>query len=172
MENFPSTKPKPMVQHRAIILSIALFILIVLGMFIFVFIKQNEINNEPVVDQDNQDVEEGKYSGITRIDGKHFYIDGVHTVAGEISLPTPCDLLEAQAIVAESYPEQITLDFSVINNAEFCAEVITNQRFKVSATASPEATFKALFQNRVVELNLIEALPGESPEDFELYFKG
>lgn len=172
MENFPTSKPKPMMQHRAIILSITLFVLIVVGMFIFVFIKQTEINREPIVNQETPADTDDRYSSITRIDAKHFYIDGVHTVVGEISLPTPCDLLESEAIVAESYPEQITLDFSVINNAEFCAEVVTNQRFKISATASPEASFKALFQNRVVDLNLIEALPGESPEDFELYFKG
>jgi len=75
-------------------------------------------------------------------------------------------------MVAESFPEQITLDFSVINNADFCAQMITAQRFKVTASASEGASFKALFENRVVELNLIDSLPGESPEDFELFIKG
>ena len=173
MENYTNPSPKPMMQQRAIVLSITLFILIVLGMFAFVFIKQNEINKP--APQDNATEQTGpidKYPDITRIDGKHFYIDGVHTVVGEVPMPTPCDLLEVEAIVAESFPEQITLDFSVINNAEFCAQVITPQRFKVSATASEEATFKALFENRVVELNLIDALPGETPDDFELFIKG
>ncbi len=172
MENFPNNTSKPMMQHRAIILSIALFVLIVLGMFAFVFIKQNEMSQTPAPTDEIVETEGGKYADIKRIDGKHFFIDGVHTVVGEVPMPTPCDLLEVDALIAESFPEQITLDFKVINNAEFCAEVITPQRFKVSASASEGATFKAMLQNRVVELNLIEALPGETPEDFELYIKG
>ncbi len=172
MENFPNNSTKPMMQHRAIVLSIALFVLIVIGMFAFVFIKQNEMNQVETPNQDTEVTDTGKYSNITRIDGKHFFIDGVHTVVGEVAMPTPCDLLEVESIIAESFPEQITLDFSVINNAEFCADVITQQRFKVSATASEGATFKALFENRVIELNLVEALPGETPEDFELFIKG
>ena len=171
-QNFqPKPQPRRM-QHRAIGLAISLFVLIVVGMFVFAFLKQQEISvptqntNEPTTEEND------KYSSITRIDGKHFYIDGIHTVVGEIPMPTPCDLLETNMIVAESYPEQITIDFSVINNAEFCAEVVTPQRFKVSGAASPAATFKALFQNRNVELNLIEAEAGETPDDFELFIKG
>jgi len=172
MENIPNNTSKPMMQHRAIILSISLFVLIVLGMFVFVFIKQNEMKQVTTPTPDVEDTEGGKYADIKRIDGKHFFIDGVHTVVGEVPMPTPCDLLEVDAIIAESFPEQVTLDFKVINNAEFCAEVITLQRFKVSATASEAATFKAMLQNRVIELNLIDALPGETPEDFELFIKG
>ena len=161
-------------NQRAIIMTIVLFALIVAGMFIFAFMKQNELQEADRQPEPQQQVEEveDRYANITRIDGKHYYIDGVHTVVGEVPMPTPCDLLESSAIIAESFPEQITLDFSVVNNAEFCAQVITPQRFKVSATASEEATFKALFQNRVVELNLVEAAEGESPEDFELFIKG
>lgn len=156
---------------RAVILAIVLFTLIVVGMFLFAFIKQKE-TVEPVTNQEQSEEPADRYAYIDRIDGKHYYSDGVHTVVGEIPMPTPCDLLEVESIVAESYPEQITLDFSVVNNAEFCAEVVTPQRFKVSAPASPEATFRALFENRSVELNLIEAAPGETPEEFELFIKG
>ena len=87
-------------------------------------------------------------------------------------MPTPCDLLESSAVVAESFPEQIMIDFSVLNNAEFCSQVITPQRFKVTAPASEKATFSAKFMGRDVELNLIPAEPGEVPDDFELFIKG
>lgn len=158
-------------QRRVVIMAIALFVLSVGGMFGYTFYKQQQLaenDTDEVVETTTEDT----YASVTRIDAKHFYIDGVHTVVGEVALPTPCDLLDAQAFVAESMPEQITLDFSVINNADFCAQVVTNQRFKVSAAASSEATFQALFNNRVIELNLIEAAPGETPEDFELFIKG
>ncbi|MEL6803244.1 MAG: hypothetical protein AAFO91_05580, partial [Bacteroidota bacterium] len=107
-----------------------------------------------------------------RIDGKHFFVDDTHTIVGEIVLPTPCDLLDTAAIVQETYPEQITLDFRVINNADACAQVMTSQRFRVDVVASEDAVFSALFENRVVELNLTPAGPNETPDDFELFMKG
>jgi len=159
-------------NQRAVIMTIVLFFLIVLGMFTFAFLKKTEIDSAEQQKPSLDEQANAKYSDITRVDAKHFYIDGVHTVVGELEMPTPCDLLESGSIVAESYPEQITLDFKVTNNAEFCAQVITPQRFKVSATASENASFSALFQNRVIELNLVEASPDETPEDFELFIKG
>jgi len=167
LENFK----KPTTGRRTVMLAVLAFLAVVAAMFAFAFFTQNDSKES---DSNKQSVEQTdeRYSDIQRIDGKHFYIDGVHTVVGEIQMPTPCDLLDVDSLVAESFPEQITLDFKVINNAEFCAQVVTPQRFKVSATASEEATFTALFNNRVVELNLIEAAPGETPEEFELFIKG
>jgi len=157
-------------KQKTIIISVALFILIVLGMFAFAYLKKAEVTQEPQIQEQPQ--EEVAYAAITRIDAKHFFIDGVHTLAGEIPMPTPCDLLEADARVMESQPEQIVVDFTVINTADFCAQQITNQRFKVSASASENATIKATFMGRDVQLNLIPPAAGETPEDFELFIKG
>ena len=161
--------PPRRMNRRAIVLAIALFAVIVAGMFIFAFIGQDRENEGQTTDENEMDQ---RYANITRIDGKHFYIDGVHTIVGEVAMPTPCDLLESSARVAESMPEQITLEFSVVNNAEFCAQMITPQRFKVSASASEEASFSAVFEGRPIELNLVEAEEGETPEEFELFIKG
>lgn len=158
-------------NQRTIVISVALFILIVAGMFTFAFLKKNEISQQEPVSEDTMQ-EEVAYASVTRITGKHFFIDGVHTIAGEIPMPTPCDLLEVDALVMESMPEQVRLDFAVINNAEFCAQVVTPQRFMVSASASEAATFNATFMGRPVELNLVPAGEGETPDDFELYIKG
>lgn len=160
-------------MHRnAVIITVVLFLLIIAGMFTFAYLKNREQAAAEPTPEPQQEEPTDRYGYITRIDGKHFYIDGVHTVVGEIPLPTPCDLLNADAMVAESFPEQITLDFSVINNAEVCAEVVTPGRFKVSATASEEATWSAAFNGRQVELNLTPAAPGETPDEFELFIKG
>lgn len=158
-------------NQKAIAISIALFIVLVAGMFTFAYLKKSEIVETPA---DTTANEEGdvKYASITRITAKHYYIDGVHTLAGEINMPTPCDLLEVESRVMESFPEQVALDFNVVNNAEFCAQQITPQRFKVSAAASPEAVFGAKFMGRDVELNLVPAGEGETPDDFELFIKG
>ena len=109
---------------------------------------------------------------ITRIDAKHFFVNGVHTLAGVIPFPTPCDLLEVTAQVAKSLPEQVSVNFSVINTAKTCEQAITMQRFKVTAQASEGAQFTAFFMGRPVELNLIPAEKDETPESFELFSKG
>ncbi len=157
-------------DKRTIILIVTLFALIVAGMFVFAYLKRQEVATPaPAVVVEESPV---PYADITRIDAKQYFIDGVHTFVGEVPFPTPCDLLEANSTVMESYPEQIKLDFTVINNAETCAQVVTAQRFMVTATASEAATVTATFMGRPVELNLIPAAPGERPEDFELFIKG
>lgn len=157
-------------SNRAVILTIILFVLIVGGMFSFAYLKKQEVVSEQLVTEEPEP--EVKYADISRIDAKHYFADGVHTLVGEIPMPTPCDLLNYQVMVAESYPEQVTVDFTVINNAEFCAEVITPARFKVEFQASEEASISARFMDRSVELNLIPAEPGESPDNFEVFIKG
>ena len=149
-----------------------ILILVIAGMFAFAYIKKQELEKiEPLPQQQNTQPQTA-YDSVTRIDAKHFFINGTHTLVGEISLPTPCDLLNWTSRVAESQPEQVTIEFSVVNNAESCAAVITQQRFKLSFDASKDATMKALFMDREVELNLIPGGPGETPDDFELFIKG
>ena len=159
-------------DKRTILLVVSFFLLIIVGMFVFAYLKRAEMVQTPVVETPVEE-EVVLYPGITRIDAKHYIIDGEHTFAGELVLPTPCDLLEVDTTVRESYPEQIVLNFNVINNSEMCAQVMTTQRFMTeSVAASPEATVTATFMGRVIELNLIPAAPGERPEEFELFIKG
>ena len=158
-------------SQRAIILTIFLFVLIIGGMFGFAFLKNQEVA-QPVAEPAAEETTELAYPSVTRVTAKHFVSDGVHTLVGEIELPTPCDLLEARATVAESFPEQVTVDFSVINNALTCAQVRTPARFSVSFSASEEAEITARFMGRALPLNLVPPEPGETPEEFELFIKG
>jgi hypothetical protein len=87
-------------------------------------------------------------------------------------MPTPCDLLEWDTMVAESYPEQVSVNFSVLNNSETCVQTVTPQRFKASFTASEDASVRASIEGKSVDMNLIPASEGESPNDFELFIKG
>ncbi len=163
-------------HQKAVIASIATFVLIVAGMFVFALLKKQELQQQQeqvqVPKNDKIDVSNNAYDSVQRISAKHYYIDGTHTLVGEVSMPTPCDLLQAEADVVESFPEQVTVDFTVINNSDTCAQVITPQRFMVSVEASENAMFRARFQGRDVTLNLIPAAEGETPQDFELFIKG
>lgn len=159
-------------SQKSIILIVVLFILLIIGMFTFTHLKRLEIMNDVATTTPQTTVEEIPYANINQIDAKHYFINGKHTLVGEIEMPTPCDLVEASALVAESYPEQVTVDFKVINNADACVDVITPYRFRVDFTASKEAKIKGQFMGREIILNLIPARPDEKPEDFELFIKG
>lgn len=158
-------------DQKTIIAIIIFFALIVLGMFGYTYLKQTEIQ-DTVPEEVAEPEPEVAYASITRIDGTHYFIDGVHTVVGELLMPTPCDLVETSATVTPGAPDLVTLQFEVINNADMCAQVLTPQRFMVSAEAGADAAFRAVFVGRDVELNLIPAPAGETPEDFELFIKG
>lgn len=158
-------------DKRTIILIITVFVLIVIGMFTFAYLKKTELNEPTPAPIQLEDIKT-PYESITRIDAKHFFIDGKHTFVGSVEVPTPCDLLTAKSEVRESMPEQVELKFSVINNAENCVQAITDMRFKVEAMASKDAVITASFMGRPVELNLIPAQSGETPDEFELFIKG
>ncbi len=156
---------------KAIFLSL-LLVVSVLAMFGYSYYKNN-VQTAQSTTQENSDFNAPTpYDGITRIDAKQFYIDGVHTLVGEVAMPTQCDLLTTEAQTNESDPSQVNVAFSVINNAEFCPQVITPQRFMVSVKAQSDAIFIATLQGRIIELNLIPAGAGETPDDFELFIKG
>lgn len=157
---------------KAIVLSLVLFVIIVSGMFGFAYLKKSELKQNPEEQPTTAATSTLNRYGITRIEATHFYIDGTHTIVGELSFPTPCDLLTTDVKIAESMPEQVTFSFDVINNSEVCAQVVTTQRFKVEAVASNAASLSATFMGQRVELNLQEAAPGETPDDFEVFIKG
>jgi len=158
---------------KTIYLIIGLFVAVIIGMLVFSYLANQSINNDAVVPpvEENPTIVANPY-GIERIEATHFYIDGTHTIVGSIIMPTPCELLEADALIAESMPEQIIFAFDVINTAEMCAQVMTEQRFLVEAQASENASMQATFMGSPVELNLIPAEEGETPDDFELFIKG
>jgi hypothetical protein len=155
---------------KEITISIILFVVLCAGMFIYAYLKSKEVAEIPQIPQDEETAD--PYAHITRIDAKHFFTDTPHTIAGEIALPTPCDLVDHDVFVRESYPEQVQIDFKIVNEADVCAAVVTTQRFKVVFEASKDARISARLNGRDVELNLIPASPGESPDDFELFIKG
>jgi hypothetical protein len=157
-------------NQRAIIVAVILFVAIVGGMFAYARMKSAELQTViPVPEAPKKEEPES----ITRIDAKEYFSGKTYTVAGKIMLPTPCDLLESKATVSTSTPEQVAIAFDVINNSGgACAQVITEQRFKVRFDASKDAVITATWKGVPVTLNLVEAGPNENPDDFELFIKG
>jgi hypothetical protein len=105
---------------------------------------------------------------------KHQFKDDTHTFVGSVDMPTPCDLLTTEGVaqVREPRADLITLQFTVVNEADVCAQVITPARFKMTVGAGEDAEFEALWDGAPVQLNVIDVAPGEDIDAFEVYIKG
>ncbi len=160
-------------QRREILLIVALLIAIVGGMFTYAYIKRSAMST-PSNTVKETPVDPQTLMNVTRIDAKHYFTDppGVHTLAGELPMPTPCDLLNANAVLLDD-GKRAVVSFDVVNNSGGqCEQKVTAQRFKVGFKAAKDIKIEATFKGKPVELNLIPAAAGENPADFELFIKG
>jgi len=73
-------------SQKSIILAAVIFALLIVGMFIYANLKQTELNTKETI-LPSENTEPVLYPEITRIDAKHYFIDDVHTLVGEIKLP-------------------------------------------------------------------------------------
>ncbi len=87
------------------------------------------------------------------------YTDNLHEYSGVIEFPNPCYELYTEALVRESYPEQITLSFVVTPPAEdvMCAQVITPKEFRILVGASEQATVDATYNGKKINLIIVES---------------
>jgi len=90
----------------------------------------------------------------------HFFADGVHTIDGTVDLPTPCHQLDHEVLIAESLPEQISINFNTTKSDGLCTEVLTSKIFSLSFNASEEAVLGATFNGEPVKLLINEAEGG------------
>ena len=150
---------------------IVIVVLIVLGAFYFWAPDSWKWWQKTTTEKTNGDVL-GTVSPHERITAKHQFKNGTHIIAGETNLPTPCHILNTTARVAESFPEQVTIDFTSTSSGEICAQVITVNRFKIEFQASENAMIKATWNGQPVELNLIPSGATEDLTNFEIFIKG
>lgn len=86
----------------------------------------------------------------TKISVEHSFSLGVHTYTGIIQVPTPCHEIFGEAIVKESYPEQVDIKLETRESGEVCIQVIAEKRFKVSFQASERPIVKAFLNGSPV----------------------
>jgi len=109
---------------------------------------------------------------VTIVTAKHAFKDGKHTIAGELNVPSPCHTLEL-AVAIDEAGLQAVIDFTAtVKTGEICTQVVTPARFKVQFDAQKEVVITARLNGSPITLSLIDALPGEDLENFELYIKG
>lgn len=161
---------------------IAGIIVIALAFIIFVAFKKTSVdtNESPAenigtTEWENTPAQVSSTSAITAktvVTAKHAYRNGVHIIAGEIPLPSPCHILESAGSASADKDHVFVEMVSSVKTGEMCAQVITPARFKVSIKANKNAIISGTLNGKEIILNLIEAGPNENLDNFELYIKG
>lgn len=157
-------------QKTFFLLTILGFVIVTLGLLFLAFNtdrKTTEILDAPFPEEIPPG--EGKERSIT---AKHQFKDGTHIIAGEFDLPTPCHLLITRAVMRESIPEQVVVEFKVTTqNERLCAQVVTPTRFKIVFDAAERVIITATINDDGAALNLLQAGVDEDLNDFDVRIK-
>ena len=86
----------------------------------------------------------------------HVFAGGMHTFTGEINLPTPCHILVHKIVIAESYPEQVTIAFDTKSEVDACVQMVTPEPFVASFEASEEADIRITLGGKDIPFEVIE----------------
>lgn len=87
----------------------------------------------------------------------HTFEDGVHTIAGVLTLPTPCHEIQTDVTVAESFPEQVSITVTTQATDGICIQVIDEREFSVEVEVDQNATFSLTINGeQVVVPNLAD----------------
>lgn len=136
-----------MSNNRKLKLFFLLFGLALLVLLLFmVFYPRSAAHEEPMVNHIT-----------TKVAVTHDFKNGLHTYVGTIDAPTPCHTISGEAIVKESYPEQVDIRIETRESGEICAQVVTTKRFKVSFSASQSAVVRAFVNGTPVLFEITEA---------------
>lgn len=138
------------------ILSLIVVIGLLVGAAYYFTTKQQDDSYDPIVQNPNGSDFSDDIDAERSITARHQFQDGTHTLTGEIELPTPCHELSYTVAVRESFPEQVSIDFTSSAPADaVCAQVITPKPFEVVFEASEEALITATMNGETAILNLI-----------------
>ena len=81
-----------------------------------------------------------------------FYNETNHfTYFGTLQAPTPCHEVKVDSIVAESYPEQVSLNIKTEDSGQVCTQVITPKKFSGTINVSKDAKFTISYNNKILE---------------------
>jgi len=156
------------------IIIVVLFILLAAGLFGYTLMKSKDAKIAEETPTVQPQPETNNLPDRARIiTAKHDYTDGVHAIAGEIEVPTPCDRLTAETFFVEGNKRNVELQFKTTNESEGeCVQAVTPARFKVEFEAPEDAAISATLDGEGIVLNLVEVPEGEDLDSFSEFIKG
>lgn len=84
---------------------------------------------------------------------KVFFQDNKLKFSGTVQMPTPCHNLTTESMIAESYPEKVSLYLNAVEprSGDVCAEVVTPKEFSGEIQASEESSIRVIFNGKEVK---------------------
>lgn len=153
---------------RGVILLFGVIVIVLAG--IFFFLEGSSSKDMPVIPEDNMDSKDEDKNTFEKITLFRMSEGSTHTYKGTITLPTPCHTLQTMIVIAESYPEQVTLDLTSASNAPVCAQVVTEKEFTAQFNASPNHTIRLTMNGKEIPIEVVDGNPSRTPpfESIEL----
>lgn len=107
------------------------------------------------------------------ITAKHRYAENMHTIAGMVSVPTPCHSVTVEPffVPSEGATTTVELRFTTVLEGSDCPALVSDAPFRVTFEGPEYADLRATWNGAPARLNLIPASPDESLE-MEYFFKG
>ncbi len=75
------------------------------------------------------------------------YEDNKFKYAGVVTAANPCELIQTDSKILESYPEQVQISVNTQKSDQICAQVIKNKEFAGEVPAPQSSKVKILFNN-------------------------
>lgn len=143
-----------------VVAAIALFVYTLMGTPISKETAQ-EVDTTPPVAQEER-----------VITGKHQYVDGMHTVAGMLTVPSACHSVVVEPFFLEdATTPTVELRFTILLETECEEQVVSDAPYRVTFDAPEDVQITATLDGLSARLNLVPAAPGESLDE-TYYFKG
>ncbi|MBP9749556.1 MAG: hypothetical protein KBD21_02405 [Candidatus Pacebacteria bacterium] len=146
----------------------ALLLALAVAAFAYTYFGRTSSQPEQVVETPQEDETLKK---VEVIDAKHHVGGDMHTIAGSVSVPSPCHSISVEPFMNDQSGEQVELRFTTVLGDGVCPQVVTDATFKVTFTAKPDARISATWNGTAATLNLVPVDSSESL-DKEFYFKG
>ncbi|MBP9760126.1 MAG: hypothetical protein KBD24_02030 [Candidatus Pacebacteria bacterium] len=151
-----------------VIAIVALLAFVAIGLFVFTLVSA-PADVEVVSTGDDK----AKNETIEQIiAGKHQYVGGVHTIAGLMSLPTPCHSVVVEPFFPNANATStVEIRFTTVLSGETCPAIVSDAPYRVTFNAPENVEISATWDGKPVRLNLVPIAEGESLGE-EFYFKG
>ncbi|MEM9336237.1 MAG: hypothetical protein AAGA35_00065 [Patescibacteria group bacterium] len=141
------------ISKRAQLLVWGLFLLLLAGMAGFAwlyYIERAQPADSPA--QEPVLAEPNPIAPLQDLRLQRQFVNGEHRFSGLVTLPTPCFEVREEVIVAESFPEQVSIDLSLESTSDFCTQVLTPYTFTFVVAVSENASFIARFNQVAVPI--------------------
>lgn len=131
-------------KQITIIVVVLVLLALVIGGVVY-YRSQNTVDDFDTTSPDTRDDTNTTTNGTDNVAQERLTIihsyDGTHSYGGSLVAPTPCHTLEADALVAESSPEQISINltFEAPEEGTACMQVTDRKTFDLDVNASEEA---------------------------------